>query len=133
MSDEEVVLLSLRFSESACSDCGSEGAVGECPECGGTRPDNTDSDPILRMRRQALSGMAERVDALSLELASSTETHIPCTALQYGLVLADSGVLDGWAALVAAYKQLHNLDLADQSVVGKTLRRSVVELVDRAA
>lgn len=132
MSDEEIVLLPLRFTESACGDCGSEGAVGKCPDCGGTRPDNTDTDPILRMRRQALAGMAERVDALSLELAPSMEGHIPCTALQYGFVLADSGVFDEWEAVVTAYKQLHNLDLGDQSVVGKTLRRRVMELVDRA-
>lgn len=133
MSDEEIVLLSLRFTESTCGDCGSEGAVGKCPDCGGTRPDNTDTDPILRMRRQALAGMAERVDALALELAPSTEGHIPCTALQYGFVLADCGVFDEWEAVVAAYKQLHDLDLGDQSVVGKTLRRNVVELVDAAA
>lgn len=77
--------------------------------------------------------MAERTEALSLELASPTEGHIPCTAMQYGLVLADSGVFERWEALIAAYKQLHNLDLGDSSVVGKQLRRSVTDLVGAAA
>ncbi len=126
-------MLRLQFTESACDGCGSQGAIGRCPHCGGIRPDNTETDSILTMRREALTGLAKRVAEISLELATPADGHIPCTALQFGFALTDSDIFIQWEVVVAAYKRLHDLDLGDRSVVGKTLRRRVVALVDGAA
>lgn len=67
MSDGDEIVLALRFTESVCSGCGSVGAAGDCPECGGRRPDNSDTDPILTMRRRALTGMGERIGVAPLQ------------------------------------------------------------------
>jgi hypothetical protein len=93
MSDDKPLLLALIFTESACETCGSGGAVGVCPECGGIRPDNSESDLLLQMRRRALVGADKRVAGLATQLTTAAEGHVPCTAWQYGRVLADSDLL----------------------------------------
>jgi len=129
MTDEEIISLALRFTESICESCGSEGAVGLCSECGGVRPDNSEGDPILRMRRHALAGMPERVTALGVELEVTPAGHVPCTGLQYGRVLADSDLLGQSQRVTELFMQLHGLDLGDSKVVGSTLRSCVLQLV----
>lgn len=131
MTDEEIISLALPFAESTCESCGSEGAVGICSECGGVRRDNSEGDPILRMRRRALTGMDERVTALAVELEVTPAGHVPCTGLQYGRVLADSDLLGQFQRVTELFMHLHGLDLGDSKVVGSTLRRCVLQLVEQ--
>ena len=129
MTDEETISLTLPFAQSTCKSCGSKGAVGVCSDCGGVRQDNAETDPLLRMRHGALSGMDTRVRALAATLWGTPAGHVPCTGLQYGRVLADSGLLGQTRSVTELFMQLHGLDLGDSKAVGSTLRRYMLRLV----
>lgn len=131
MTDEETISLALPFAESTCKSCGSEGAVGVCSDCGGVRPANAETDPLLHMRRGALSGMDARIRALAARLGDTPAGHVPCTGLQYGRVLADSDLLDEAQRVTELFKQLHGLDLGDSKVVGSTLRSCIEQLAEQ--
>jgi len=131
MTDEEIISLALPFTESTCKTCGSEGAVGICSDCGGVRPDNSETDPLLHMRRGALAGIDMRARALAATLEVTPAGHVPCTGLQYGRVLADSDLLGQTRRVTELFMQLHGLDLGDGKVVGSTLRRCTLQLVEQ--
>lgn len=131
MTDEEIISLALPFTESTCKTCGSEGAVGICSDCGGVRPDNSETDPLLHMRRGALAGIDMRARALAATLEVTPAGHVPCTGLQYGRVLADSDLLGQTRRVTELFMQMHGLDLGDGKVVGSTLRRCTLQLVEQ--
>jgi hypothetical protein len=131
MTDEEVISLALPFTESTCTTCGSEGAIGICSGCGGVRPDNSETDSLLHMRRCALSGMEMSVRLLAATLEDTPAGHVPCTGLQYGMVLADSDFLGEARRVTELFRQLNGLDLGDSKVVGSTLRRCILQLVEQ--
>ena len=132
MADEEIISLALPFTESTCKSCGSEGAIGICSDCGGVRPDNSETDPLLHMRRDALSGMDISVRLLAATLEDTPAGHVRCTGLQYGMVLADSDLLGEVLRVNQLFRQLNGLDLGDSKVVGSTLRRCILQLVEQA-